>query len=247
MLCNNPAIKDNDSGGLTINVRDVKSCGMSFYDGHKDLASSLMSKIQQKEAFIAMDSNPNIMKLKYEMIQRFPSLKLQLPSITSDPNAFRFDWLTLFDYYKCHSAHDVPIDEDMIVHEQTVSNFMLNRFHMYYSDPHFLAHATRSILNDIIKVVKKENRREELYIFSCHDVTILALLHSLSAKSINLWPPYGATLLFEISSANEIKVYYNDQPLEMRKDTNHTSLTIEELQNINTHYDELIQQHINQL
>ena len=198
MLHNNTAFKNSDSGGVAINVRDVKTCGMSFYDGYKDLASSLMSKIQQKDAFRAMDSDPNIVKLKNEMIERFPSLKLQLPTIASGANPFRFDWLTLFDYYKCHAAHDVPIDEDMIIHEKMVSDFMLNRFHMYYSDPHFLAYASRSIVDDIIKVVKKENRREELYIFSCHDVTILALLHTLRAKSINLWPPYGKLALFSL-------------------------------------------------
>ena len=119
-----------DIGGLTINVRDVKSCGMSFYDGYKELASSLMSKIQQKEAFITMDSSPKITELKNEMISRFPSLKLQLPSLPNDSKSFRFDWLTLFDYYKCHAAHDAPIDDDMIIHKQTVSSFMLHRFHI---------------------------------------------------------------------------------------------------------------------
>ena len=235
-----------DIGGLTINVRDVKSCGMSFYDGYKELASSLMSKIQQKEAFITMDSSPKITELKNEMILRFPSLKLQLPSLPNDSKSFRFDWLTLFDYYKCHAAHDAPIDDDMIIHEQTVSSFMLHRFHMYYSDPHFLAHASQSMLNDIIKVIKKETSRDELHVFSCHDVTILALLHALSVKDISSWPPYGATLLFEINSENEIKIYYNDQLLE-RKGTNNTLLTIEDLQNINTQNDLLIQQHTSQL
>jgi hypothetical protein len=77
-------------------------------------------------------------------------------------------------------------------------------------------------------------------------VTILALLHALSVKDISSWPPYGATLLFEINSENEIKIYYNDQLLE-RKGTNNTLLTIEDLQNINTQNDLLIQQHTSQL
>ena len=70
------------------------------------------------------------------------------------------------------------------------------------------------ILKDIIDNFKS---KERLFLYSSHDSTLIAILHSLGLDDIK-WPPYSSSLIFEVLSIDKndyVRIVYNGDLMKL--------------------------------
>ena len=126
------------------------------------------------------------------------------------------------DHFVCRSSHSVPPQQFcphltgntegeqerfLRLGRKTLSHLQ-QRFHSYYSHPQLLAEMAGPALHEVVMEMKDacngSDDKKPFRIFSCHDVTILALLYAIQGISLEttqlplLWPTYATCLAFEL-------------------------------------------------
>lgn len=221
---------NNDSNNdikIPINVRDITTCSMSYFDGKPKLAYSLVAKVQSTDKFKEIENDARALKAKEMLLSHVP--------LIVGPKGF--DWMAALDYFACRRAHDITIHNDLLQYEEIVRQHMVSRYRVYLSHNEKFGHFVSPMIHDVNKQIKEydenDNRTSSsLNIFSCHDVNLLGILYAVKANNINcpnFWPFYGDTLSFEYDSGDKINVYYNDKPLQMNNDSSKTYITKKEL------------------
>lgn len=131
------------------------------------------------------------------------------------------------DHFVCRSSHSVPPkqfcphlqetnEEEQERFQQlgrNVQNHLQQRFHSYYSHPLLLAEMVGPALLEVVMemndAVSNSNTKKPFRIYSCHDVTILALLYAIQGISLETsntpppWPTYATCLTFELVRLGE--------------------------------------------
>jgi len=212
---------------IPINVRDIKNCSMSYFDGKPKLAYSLVAKVQSTDKFKEIENEIDVLKAKQV-------LKEMIPLIEGSKG---FDWMAALDYFACRRSHDIIIHDDLLQYEDIVRRHMVSRYRVYLSHYEKFGHFVSPMIVDVNEQIKLYDKHDNsksnsLSIFSCHDVNLLGLLYAIKANIINhpnFWPYYGDTLTFEYDNSDKINVYYNDQLLQMSNDISKTYLTKKEL------------------
>lgn len=120
------------------------------------------------------------------------------------------------------------------------------RFRQWYQYPPLLAEIAAPVLREVTTEIQETTElelqdRRPFSVYSCHDVTILALLYALGADFLaeeekgtwRYWPEYGSTLIFELVRTKDesgktlhvVRILLNGKPirvvntLEHHKDT----------------------------
>jgi hypothetical protein len=109
------------------------------------------------------------------------------------------------------------------------------RYRQWYKNPRLLAAIAapplREILDQLLAATSLEVReRRPFTIYSCHDVTILALLYGVGAEFLSgderagwrFWPKYASTLVFELVRINDqnsddshvVRILLNGKPIK---------------------------------
>lgn len=131
------------------------------------------------------------------------------------------------DHFVCRSSHSVPPQQfcphlqrtNEEEHERfqqlgrNVQNHLQQRFHSYYSHPLLLAEMAGPALLEVVMemndAVSNCPTKKPFRIYSCHDVTILALLYAIQGISLETtnvpppWPTYATCLTFELVRLGE--------------------------------------------
>ncbi len=128
------------------------------------------------------------------------------------------------DHFVCRSSHSVdaqtfcPHLQGARDHEAqrftelgaaTVSHLQ-QRFHGYYSDSRLLGEMAGPALHEVVMEMKEAlsddapSTKKPFRIYSCHDVTILALLYAIEGRCLDStqpppqWPTYATCLTLEL-------------------------------------------------
>jgi hypothetical protein len=196
LLPNDIDIKHNP---IEIKVQNILECPMSFYEENILLANKYFSEVQSSPSFQELEKDPLIIEAKIKMISYFPILSTEKG----------FDWLAAFDYYTCRKAHSLDIIKELEKYEDIICNHMALRYQLYYKHKEHLSAVVSPILqglHEALNINNNDNNELSLTVFSGHDVTLLSLLHSLSANCVNnsFWPYYGNTIILETVAIGQV-------------------------------------------
>ena len=161
------------------------------------------------------------------------------------------------DHFVCRSSHAVPVhkfcphllgekeDEERRFEslKQATLSQLCTRFRFYYSNPSFLGEMAGPALRELVSEMKgvvqstslepatTNTTKKPFRVYSCHDVTILALLFALRdrylgselAEELSQWPTYATCLTLElvrletpVSTAPPsfvVRVWLNEAPI----------------------------------
>lgn len=232
-------IQANHIPKIDIFVRDPKQETLNRFDTSPELMKSLVRDVIQTPQFLQQDSKAA--PLAARLSNYIPGL-IRLRSPHRSPSTI--NWIHAADHFICRSSHDVPLNAfSHLEHNQgaeqilqsmnhaTISH-LATRFRLWYNSPPLLAAMMLPLLTDIYNEMmhyanmSNEGRGEikkPFNIYSCHDVTILALLYSIDAAflastsndlqsnqglsklqlehlgHLHYWPEYACTFVIELS------------------------------------------------
>jgi hypothetical protein len=196
---------------IEINVRDIRDCSMSFYEGKPLLSQRLFSKTQSSESFLHIENSRDILLTKQSLGKFLPGLISQSDSVpisnsVSSIHQNKFDWLAAFDYFTCREAHNLPVLDGTEEYSDIVKAHLGLRYSHYYSDMEHLAHAAVPLLEDLQRSITSHKTQPDtemrdhesfplknssidggvfLKLFSGHDCNILCLLYALKADIVS--------------------------------------------------------------
>mmetsp|Transcript_28513 Transcript_28513/g.27310 ORF Transcript_28513/g.27310 Transcript_28513/m.27310 type:complete len:430 (-) Transcript_28513:191-1480(-) len=185
---------------IEINVRDIRDCSMSFYEGKPLLSQRLFSQTQCSESFLQMENSQDILLTKESLGKFLPGLILPISNSMASIHQNNFDWLAAFDYFTCREAHNLPVHEGTEEYSAIVKSHLGLRYSHYYANMEHLAHAAVPLLEDLERSIishkiqsNTEIRNHDLFpsnngiflnLFSGHDCNLLCLLYALKADIV---------------------------------------------------------------
>lgn len=229
---------------VDIVVRDPKRETLNKFDSSPALMRQLVRNVVETPEFVERDARAA--PLAARLSNYIPGLA-RFRSPHGSPSTI--NWIHAADHFICRSAHHVPLNafshlENCQVTEQTLQAMkhatiahLASRFRLWYKSPPLLAEMMQPLLTDLCdemnyvanNVTSDKGARKPFVIYSCHDVTILALLYSIEAAFLSsseelkhhgisairaferlyYWPEYACTLTIELSKVQTIEM--NDE------------------------------------
>lgn len=199
--------------GVTLNytVRKSADCPMAFFDAHPK-AELLLRSVRESEEFQRIEGDAETVRLKELLLRHLPLLR--------KADGVSVDWPAAFDYVKCRPAHGLPLHPEIEYCKEHVVSHVTSRYGLYYRNKALLGHSAGPLISDAL--AKLQGSSSTTTVFSGHDVTLLALLHSLDACVLaddpTYWPDFGCTLVFEHCRGGGVAAFLDDAPLLMRVD-----------------------------
>lgn len=228
----------DNSNQITINVRQPLDETLNAFDTKPDEIRPIIKNIMESTEFREHDGKAT--SLAARLTSYIPGLMNYKGSGPSGIN-----WVFAADHFVCRDSHglkftafselqDKPEEETVLqaLYTATVSH-LASRFQFWYQGA-TLEYMAKPALNEVYSSMMDTIEQDgtglkPFTIFSCHDVTILALLYGLKAKftladeiltSIGIehgptekdrryWPEYASHLIFELE-----KVYCSESKSE---------------------------------
>ena len=207
---------------IRVQVRGRDQDTLNAFDRNPDLMADLVSEVISSPEFQERDGAAAPLAARLANI--LPGLarkKKNTHGFNAAPSGI--NWIEATDHFVCRRAHNVPFSrfsdfehDDRI--EQTLEGLshqttahLAWRFRQWYKSPRLLAAIAAPPLREIAEQLMvapalAETEKRPFTIYSCHDVTILALLYGMGAEFLagdtkggwRFWPAYASTLVFEL-------------------------------------------------
>jgi len=224
-------LKSSSNPDIAINVRDIKHETLNAFNTSPELMKRLVEDIIDTPEFIDKDSKAA------SLAARLSNFIPGLVNFTSYGGPSGINWIHASDHFICRSSHDVTFTKfSHLEHDNeaeqtlramsysTLSHLAL-RFRSWYQNPTLLAamggpplKEVNEQMDRIINAGAGDSYRKPFTVFSCHDVTILALLYGIGADflacskdlqaigmdanndtfRLRYWPHYASTLTIEL-------------------------------------------------
>lgn len=237
--------QDMNDAHVTVRVRDRNQDNLNAFDRNPQLIKNLVTEITSAQDFQACDGAAAPLAAK--LTQFLPGLNRKGVKTFGGPSGI--NWIEATDHFICRRSHGVKLcrfsdyedesDSEGILaamEHQTIQHLAW-RFRRWYQKPALLAEIASPAMREVLEAMQdtsaldaKEKRPFKIY--SCHDVTILALLYGLGADILadevkgdwRFWPTYGTTLVFELvrvkddiqgKSSHVVRVLLNGEPVRV--------------------------------
>lgn len=235
-----------DDALLRVQVRGRDQDTLNAFDRNPDLMADLVGEVISSPEFQKRDGDAAPLAARLANILPGLARRKAKPSVyNAAPSGI--NWIEATDHFVCRMAHDVSFSrfsnfehDDRV--EQTLSALahqttahLAWRFRQWYKSPRLLAAIAAPPLREIAQQLlatpsMAESDRRPFTIYSCHDVTILALLYGIGADFLacddnggwRFWPSYASTLVFELvrihdddhlDNSHVVRVLLNGKPI----------------------------------
>ncbi|ELU12451.1 hypothetical protein CAPTEDRAFT_196462 [Capitella teleta] len=120
----------------------------------------------------------------------------------------RFDMTQHRDHMVARKTHGLPVPQWMLDMEDDIEKSAVRHILQHVKGPVGILNL---IQNNLTTITTEHPSAKKLYLYSCHDTTLIPVLVSLGCFD-NKWPNYAADIVFEVYEDNEkknwIKVVY---------------------------------------
>lgn len=225
---------NNCGSTVEISIREGKHETLNSFDSAPELMKSLMEDVRASPDFVEKDKSAAA--LKAQLFEYIPGLSRKA-SLFEDASFKTVNWIDAVDHFVCRSSHSVPVtrfcshldyhDTPTSAQEQFESlgretlSHLLSRFRSYYTNPLLLAEMAGPALKDVKLEMEgavenagasnnsQNSNKKPFRIYSCHDVTLFALLYAMKDRFLSngtdhfrslssQWPTYASCLTFEL-------------------------------------------------
>jgi len=211
-----------DDALLNVQVRGRDEDTLNAFDRNPEMMANLVGEVMSAQEF--QDRDGTKAPLAARLANILPGLARKKRN-TSGFNASTsgINWIEASDHFVCRAAHgmslsrfsDLEHDENTEGTLQALSHpttaHLAWRFRQWYKNPKLLAAIAapplREISDQLIAATTMELRQPHPFtIYSCHDVTLLAILYGVGADFLSgderagwrFWPAYASSLIFEL-------------------------------------------------
>mmetsp|Transcript_10157 Transcript_10157/g.21968 ORF Transcript_10157/g.21968 Transcript_10157/m.21968 type:complete len:405 (+) Transcript_10157:289-1503(+) len=191
--------EDMRGESIRIQVRDREVDTLNAFDKYPEMMNGLVKDVIATEQFQRIDGAARPLA---------ETLSALLPGLRGAPQAFGgtpsgINWIHANDHFVCRKAHSIPLlafsdregrrDEEAALAALAgpVRSHLAWRFREWYRCPRLLAAVAcppfREVLGQMSEAVAnddgdaRDGRRAPFVLYSCHDVTLLALLYAIGA------------------------------------------------------------------
>ena len=243
---------DPSSHDVSVKVRCRKTDTLNAFDKNPEFMMKLVSDVVESAEFQTKDAAAATLAAR---------LALYLPGLANPGNRAHggpsgINWIHATDHFVCRTSHNIqytclePFDSSM---EAEMQEFALPalahlswRFRKWYESSPLLSAIAHPPLHEVEMGLKSvfllpDSQPRPFTIFSCHDVTILALLYGIGAELVlndghTFWPSYATTLAFELVKVDNrnsedshiVRILLNGVPITVKAQGGRGVLTIPE-------------------
>jgi hypothetical protein len=236
----------DDEALSRVQVRGRDEDTLNAFDRNPDMMAELVAEVMTSQEF--QDRDGTAAPLAARLANILPGLarkKRNTSGFNASPSGI--NWIEAADHFVCRSAHDMTLsrfsdfEHDPVVDEtlQALSHqtraHLAWRFRQWYKNPRLLAAIAAPLLREICDQLITATtlggcERHPFTVYSCHDVTLLAILYGIGADFLagddkagwRFWPPYASTLIFELVQIDEantpdshvVRVLLNGKPVK---------------------------------
>eukprot|EP00571_Detonula_confervacea_P000486 CAMPEP_0172314698 /NCGR_PEP_ID=MMETSP1058-20130122/23173_1 /TAXON_ID=83371 /ORGANISM="Detonula confervacea, Strain CCMP 353" /LENGTH=618 /DNA_ID=CAMNT_0013028635 /DNA_START=74 /DNA_END=1930 /DNA_ORIENTATION=+ len=189
-----------DDCQIKVQVRDKEIDTLNAFDRHPQMMNGLVKDVVATEQFQRIDGNAKPLA---------DELSTYLPGLRGAPQAFGgtpsgVNWVHANDHFVCRRSHSIPLAADFSDHDEISSenedaeaalasmaipvySHLAWRFREWYRCPKLLSAVARPPFKEMMKNMVeaandlRPNDRRPFVLYSCHDVTLLALLYAIGA------------------------------------------------------------------
>lgn len=235
---------DANQGTVKIQVRDRAVDNLNAFDRNPQLIKNLVEDVVTSEGFVSHDTTAA--PLAAQLAHYLPGLVRETRKTFGGPSGI--NWIEATDHFVCRRSHGVGFSlfsefEDDSETERTLEAMEREtldhrawRFRRWYQNPPLLAEIASPALREILEQMHSTaelgvEEKHPFTLYSCHDVTILALLYGVGADFLAddgngswkcAWPDYGTTLVFELvrlqdddgKASHVVRVLLNGDPVQ---------------------------------
>eukprot|EP00546_Thalassionema_frauenfeldii_P016927 CAMPEP_0178901082 /NCGR_PEP_ID=MMETSP0786-20121207/3820_1 /TAXON_ID=186022 /ORGANISM="Thalassionema frauenfeldii, Strain CCMP 1798" /LENGTH=282 /DNA_ID=CAMNT_0020572135 /DNA_START=683 /DNA_END=1531 /DNA_ORIENTATION=- len=234
----------NSKPYLDIRVRERATDNLNAFDRNPKLIETLVTEVASTEHFLKNDAKA--CNLAARLANFLPGLVRPGRKTFGGPSGI--NWVEATDHFVCRSSHGVRFSRFSEFENDDSAEKLLEameyrtilhlawRFRQWYQYPPLLAEIAAPVLREVVEEMKETTDltiqdRRPFSLYSCHDVTILALLYALGADFLadeekgnwRYWPEYGSTLIFELVKAKDqrgstlhvVRVLLNGKPVRV--------------------------------
>jgi len=226
---------------LRVRVRGRDDDTLNAFDRDPDMMAALVSEVMSDPEFQARDGFQAPLAARLANI--LPGLarkKRNTTGFNASPSGI--NWIEASDHFVCRAAHHMPfsrfsdfehhveVEETLRALSHQTTTHLAWRFRQWYKHPKLLAAIAapplREILNQLLPATEMSLReRHPFTIYSCHDVTLLAILYGIGAEFLSndhtggwrFWPKYASSLIFELvqmdGGSHVVRVLLNGKPI----------------------------------
>ena len=231
---------------LRVQVRGRDDDTLNAFDRNPDMMAQLVDDVMSCQEF--QDRDGTAAPLAARLANILPGLarkKRNTSGFNASPSGI--NWIEATDHFVCRSAHDMSfsrfsdfehdaqIEETLRALSHQTTAHLAWRFRQWYKNPKLLAAIAAPPLREISDQLTKATtlgarERHPFTIYSCHDVTLLAILYGIGADFLSgddksrwrFWPAYASTLIFELVQIEEdtspdsfvVRILLNGKPVK---------------------------------
>ena len=216
---------------VNVEIRGRDDDTLNAFDRNPDLMANLVGDVISSSEFQERDSQAS--QLAARLANILPGLARTNTAKGFNAAPSGINWIEATDHFVCRQAHGMEYSKfsdyehdskvemtlDALSHQTRMH--LAWRFRQWYKNPRLLAaiaapplREITSQLQDALALTKQEQRLQKhpFTVYSCHDVTILALLYGIGAEFLSgddmwggwrYWPEYASTLVFELVRIND--------------------------------------------
>jgi hypothetical protein len=236
----------SDDALLRVQVRGRDEDTLNAFDRNPDMMAELVSEVISSPEFQERDGAAAPLAARLANI--LPGLarkKRKTSGFNAAPSGI--NWIEATDHFVCRSAHNIPfsrfsdfehddrIEQTLCALSHQTTAHLAWRFRQWYKHPSLLAAIAapplREIADELVGATSLGvGEKHPFTVYSCHDVTILALLYGIGADFLagderggwRFWPEYASTLVFELVRINDqnsddshvVRVLLNGKPVK---------------------------------
>jgi hypothetical protein len=226
---------------LRVQVRGRDDDTLNAFDRDPDMMAALVSEVMSHPEFQSRDGfqAPLAARLA-NMLPGLARKKRNTTGFNASPSGI--NWIEASDHFVCRSAHQIPfsrfsdfehdtqVEETLRALSHQTKAHLAWRFRQWYKNPKLLAAIAapplREILDQLLAATKMGVReRHPFTIYSCHDVTLLAILYGIGAEFLSndqkggwrFWPKYASSLILELvqveNGSHVVRILLNGKPV----------------------------------
>ena len=226
---------------LHVQVRGRDDDTLNAFDRDPDKMTALVSDVMSHPEFQSRDGLQAPLAARLANI--LPGLarkKRNTTGFNASPSGI--NWIEATDHFVCRTAHhvafsrfsdfehDIQVEETLRALSHQTTAHLAWRFRQWYKNPKLLAAIAspplREILDQLLTATTMGVReRHPFTIYSCHDVTLLAILYGIGAEFLSndhkggwrFWPKYASSLIFELvqvdGGSHVVRILLNGKPV----------------------------------
>lgn len=249
-------VEDGMDSGVSVEVRPRSNDTLNAFDRDPEFMLGLVTDVVESDYFQAQDAIAA--PLAARLAHYLPGLLKKGHRAHGGPSGI--NWIHAADHFVCRTAHGVKytsLDSHDGITEVEMQELALPslahlswRFRQWYNSPPLLAAIGAPPLREIELQLKATPsvpayERRPFTIYSCHDVSLLALLYAIGANTVldetnHYWPAYATTLAFELvkvdnrdsSDSYIVRILLNGEPITVKSQRTGGMLSMAEFSSI---------------